>query len=83
MRRVVAAAKAEMRAMPDEQTGRVANIDARGRRRRLISGVGWLAVAVVATVTLTALRGRDLWYALLVVPFTLAALGYFQARERT
>jgi hypothetical protein len=69
--------------MPDEQTGRVANIDARGRRRRLISGVVWLAVAVAATVALTALRAGDLWYALLVVPFTLAALGYFQARERT
>jgi len=72
-----------MRAMRHEQTGRVANIDALGRRRRLISGVVWLGVAVVATVTLTALRVRDLRYALLVVPFTLAALGYFQARERT
>ena len=61
----------------------VANIDDRGRRRRLIGGVVWLGVATVATVVLSSLRARDAWYALLVVPFTLAALGYFQARERT
>ena len=69
--------------MPDESPGRVANIDARGGRRRLIGGVVWLVVAAAATATLVALRARDGWYALLVVPFTLAALGWFQARERT
>jgi hypothetical protein len=62
---------------------RVANIDERGRRRRLIGGVVWLGIATVATAVLSSLRARDGWYALLVVPFTLAALGYFQARERT
>jgi len=61
----------------------VANIDDRGRRRRLIGGVVWLGIATVATVVSSSLRARDGWYALLVVPFTLAALGYFQARERT
>ena len=61
----------------------VANIDDRGRRRRLIGGVVWLGIATVATAVLSSLRARDGWYALLVVPFTLAALGYFQARERT
>ena len=61
----------------------VANIDDRGRRRRLIGGVVWLGIATVATAMLSARRARDGWYALLVVPFTLAALGYFQARERT
>lgn len=69
--------------MPNESPGRVANIDARGRRRRLVGGVVWLVIAVAATVALVALRARDGWYALLVVPFTLAALGWFQARERT
>jgi len=72
-----------MTAMPNESPGRVANIDARGRRRRLVGGVVWLIIAVAATVTLVALRARDGWYALLVVPFMLAALGWFQARERT
>lgn len=69
--------------MPDESPGRVANIDAQGRRRRLVGGVVWLVVAVAAAATLVTLRSGDGWYALLVVPFTLAALGWFQARERT
>jgi len=61
----------------------VANVDARGQRRRLIGGVVWLAVATAATAALGLLRARGAWYAVLAVPFTLAALGYFQARERT
>ena len=65
------------------EMNRVANIDDRGLRRRLIGGVLWLGIATVATAVLSSLRARDGWYALLVVPFTLAALGYFQARERT
>ena len=70
--------------MPNEPRYRhVANIDARGCKRRVVGGVVWLAIATAATVALVALRARDRWYALLVVPFTLAALGYFQARERT
>jgi hypothetical protein len=62
---------------------RVANITDRGRRRRLIGSVVWLGVATLATVALGATRAHDGWYALLVLPFTAAALGYFQARERT
>jgi len=61
----------------------VANITDRGRRRRLIGGGVWLAVATLATVALGTLHARAGWYALLVLPFTAAALGYFQARERT
>jgi len=83
MRRVVAKAKAAVTGQPNDLPGRVANIDARGRRRRLVGGAVWLIVAAAATATLVALRARDGWYALLVVPFTLAALGWFQARERT
>jgi hypothetical protein len=62
---------------------RIANITDRGRRRRLIGGVVWLGVATLATVALGALHARQWWYALLALPFTAAALGYFQARERT
>ena len=69
--------------MAGRSPGRVENIDAQGRRRRLVGGVVWLVVAVATTTTLVAMRARDGWYALLVVPFTLAALGWFQARERT
>ena len=69
--------------MPNDSPARIANIDARGRRRRLVGGVVWLVVAAAATAALVALRAREGWYALLVVPFTLAALGWFQARERT
>ena len=48
----------------------VANIDDRGRRRRLTGSVVWLGVAAIATAAMTAARVRDAWYALLVVPFT-------------
>jgi hypothetical protein len=61
----------------------VANIDDRGRRRRLTGGIVWLIIATAATAALAALHVRDLWYFALVVPFTMAALGYFQAKERT
>jgi hypothetical protein len=61
----------------------VANIGERGRRRRLIGGAVWLVFATIATVLLSARHTRDGWYLMLIVPFTLAALGYFQARERT
>jgi len=62
---------------------RVANITARGQRRRLIGGVVWLGIATLATAVLRFSHAGDYWYALLVVPFSAAALGYFQARERT
>jgi hypothetical protein len=45
--------------------------------------VVWFAIAIAAAVAMELLRARDGWYALLLVPFTMAALGYFQARERT
>lgn len=68
--------------MPNELQ-RVANIDEPGRRRRLTGGVVWIVVALAATAALSVVRARGAWFALLVLPFTAAALGYFQARERT
>jgi len=65
------------------EQSRVENIDAGGRRRRLVGGVVWLVVALAATIAFVVAHARQGWYALLVVPFTLAALGYFQAHERT
>jgi hypothetical protein len=62
---------------------RVANIGSAGRRRRLIGGVFWLALGVAATGLITRAHARSWWYALLALPFTMAALGYFQARART
>lgn len=61
----------------------VSNITDRGRRRRLIGGIVWLGVATIVTTVLNARRAGDWWYAILVIPFSAAALGYFQARERT
>jgi hypothetical protein len=70
--------------MPNQPAHRhVVNIDVRGCQRRLTGGVVWLGIAIVATIALAALHARDQWFALLVIPYTLAALGYFQARERT
>ncbi|MFL5613132.1 MAG: hypothetical protein ACJ796_05670 [Gemmatimonadaceae bacterium] len=63
--------------------GHVANIDDRGAARRRTGGIVWLVIAIAAAVAMVVLHARDGWYALLVIPFAMAALGYFQARERT
>ncbi|HEY2378477.1 MAG TPA: hypothetical protein VGH98_21030 [Gemmatimonadaceae bacterium] len=62
---------------------RVSNITERGKRRRLIGGLVWLGIATITTALLSVTRASAWWYVLLVVPFTAAALGYFQARGRT
>lgn len=61
----------------------IANIGSAGRRRRLIGGVFWLVAGAVSTAVIASAHARVWWYALLVAPFTLAALGYFQARAHT
>lgn len=61
----------------------VANIGEPGRRRRVIGGAVWLVIATITTMLLNARHARDGWYLMLLVPFTLAALGCFQARART
>jgi hypothetical protein len=67
----------------DMRVAHVANIGARGRRRRLLGGAVWLVVGVIASAAMVMTHVRSAWYALLVIPFTLAALGYFQARDHT
>lgn len=61
----------------------VPNIGARGRRRRAIGGVVWLVVGIAALLLLRARQAPTAAFLVLLVPFTLAALGWFQAREKT
>jgi hypothetical protein len=61
----------------------IPNIGPRGRRRRLIGGFVWLGVGLAASIALGAAAAPRSWSVALVVPFTLAALWYFQAREHT
>jgi hypothetical protein len=43
----------------------------------------WLLVGAIATAAMDHVGARRIWYALLIIPFTLAGLGYFQARAHT
>lgn len=61
----------------------VPNIGARGRRRRALGGLVWLVLGLAAVVVLHLRHSGSLAYLPLVIPFTLAALGWFQAREKT
>ena len=72
-----------MSAHPPDDRGCVPNIGERGRRRRLVGGALWLVVGIAATIVISRRHAGVGWQLALVVPFMLAALGYFQARERT
>ena len=61
----------------------VPNIGAHGRRRRAAGGFVWLAIGLAAFAVLRLRHAPDAPYVALVIPFTLAALGWFQAREKT
>ena len=59
------------------------NIGPRGcERRRNMSWV-WLGLTAVLMGVLAWRDARPLWYSLTAIPFLFAALGVFQARERT
>jgi hypothetical protein len=62
---------------------RVENIGPRGAHRRSVGGVAWLIIATVTAVVLVRLDVHRSWRLVLFVPFSLAATGFLQARERT
>ena len=66
-----------------ESRGSAANIGPRERRKRTLMGVVMLIVAVGALAGLAATGVHRAWRLALFVPFWLAALGWFQARQRT
>jgi hypothetical protein len=61
----------------------IPNIGAVGARRRRAGGYVWIAVATVAAVALFATHAPRSWRLLLVLPLTLSAVGFLQAREKT
>ena len=65
------------------RSGHVANIGERGARRRRRGGAIWLAMGIIAWIALVMTHSPASWSFLLVVPFTLAAVGFLQAREKT
>ena len=61
----------------------IANIGLGERRKRLRSGLVALGGGVVAAVALVTAGIPAVWRLGLFIPFVIAALGYFQARDRT
>ena len=62
---------------------RIANIGARGARRRLTGGVVWAVLSIVSLIALLAAHAPRWSRAWLVIPFAFAATGYFQTRDKT
>jgi len=60
-----------------------ANIGPRERRKRATFGVVLLCASLVAAALLVHADAARGWRLLLIVPLWAAALGLFQARERT
>jgi len=59
------------------------NIGPIGCKRRGTMGRVWLALGVGLVAALVMRDAPMWWYSVAAVPFFLAALGYFQAREQT
>lgn len=64
-------------------SNRIANIGAGGRRKRLMFGVVALGVGVVIAALLVAVAAPRVWRLPLILVFYVAALGIFQARDKT
>ena len=69
--------------MPEPAAACMANIGPRERRKRRNAGIIFFAVALVILAALLAGGAARPWRLLLFLPFWVAALGYFQAREKT
>jgi MFS family permease len=62
---------------------RIANIGTGGRRKRLMFGMMTLAMGAVIAALLVAIGAPRIWRLPLLVVFYVAALGIFQARDKT
>jgi hypothetical protein len=61
----------------------VANIGTNERRKRLVVGIGALAVGLGLAVVLVRIDAPALWRLPLFVLFFVAAVGFFQSRDKT
>jgi hypothetical protein len=59
------------------------NIGPRGCQRRKGMSWIWLGLAALLIAVLAWSDARPLWYGLTAIPFLMAMLGVFQAREQT
>ena len=64
-------------------SNRTANIGAGGRRTRLVFGIVALAAGAVIAALLVAIAAPRIWRLPLFFVFYPAALGIFQARDKT
>ena len=61
----------------------IPNIGASGQRRRRLGGLFWLLLALASSAWFLVHDVPLAWYVALLVPFTLAAIGELQARQKT
>ena len=61
----------------------IPNIGSQGRRRRFIWGVMALGASVLCAAALTVGGADRRWRLVVFLPLWIAALGVFQAREKT
>ena len=59
------------------------NLDARGVQQRYALGIFGLVAGLITTALGLSGQLPGHWLKLIFIPFALAALGFFQAREKT
>ncbi|MBI1800285.1 MAG: hypothetical protein HY259_00400 [Chloroflexi bacterium] len=70
--------------LPERQAAEcVSNIGAREQRKRLRFGAAMLVISLALLVTLLATGAERGWRVGLFLPFAAAAIGFFQARDKT